>query len=982
MFGLKLNLTFLSLYRGHVRNSRKLLLIACIGLMCSLTIISSTNYYFDNSKKNLMDDYFINYSSIDNEKYFSSDIYISFNKVPPYQEGIKTQSINHVVEVQKGFNINYFKSITAIESLNGLFIPVKVLNENHFLPVQVVELDNYLYNELYQINKINPLVRNSTLNRDNLEFPDAFVVYFQKSSNDNIPELSLSSNFLSNLTDCKNCGNATNIYTVKVNGFTSVDIEKYIIENKVQYSNPNFQNFPVLANLRFKYNIDSEIVLFTSSIKEFSTILYPKNPQSSQYYTTFNYVISINFDYNKIDPFKSDQLVSTIRTFDNKLADRFFTTFSDKITFFSLNFRTQTRFQAINNILTDLLFYILLIGVPVLLVSIFAINYSFNLLNKNILSQIGNYKTRGASSWIIFGFQICDLILIMIISVIFALFSGIPLATLALKSDFLLSFNYNSPDFYVLNFSAVSSLLLYCAIGIMFFTNTMRIKRLSTISIIETERPLEKEEIFWEKHFLDFFLLLFGLITYLILYSFVKNPNFAQSLNLIIGPLAIIMIPAPICLVLGLILIINRIIPIIIENVGMYIWKKNGNLMAFSFKNLIRFKQSTARAIILISILIGFLIFFYSLPYSALKNYENNLYYQNGAEALATFNTGYNESDLNYIGSNLSNYLESYTPYVVLSSQDIISGNSFIFLLVNVSSYLNSAYLKFDLGLKNQLNEDFVNLKNSNHSDISNLKIILDKTTLIRSKSLINQSLTIFNSNTSLKLHIVDSFKNWPFIKSQYAYYPSLAIGDINFYTYSLNKSIKSSVFLRVMDSGIFINFKEGVNQTTISRWIEGNTTIVFKSLFSVKSFEYIQGIQFRTQVGQINNEVLISIIMVVIILIFFSYIHLEERRKEIYLMRSLGMKSNQIRSIFLLESIVLIIISIMTGLTIGMILTQLLSLLLINPLQSYPPYIMVFPFDIISITICLVISVCIMISIILAYLASKQEIDELFFLY
>ena len=190
-----------------------------------------------------------------------------------------------------------------------------------------------------------------------------------------------------------------------------------------------------------------------------------------------------------------------------------------------------------------------------------------------------------------------------------------------------------------------------------------------------------------------------------------------------IDPLSILMIPAPLSLVFGLILVINRLIPILVNKFGTYLWYVKGNLLAFSFKNLIRHRQSSTRAIILISVLIGFLVFFYALPFSNLKNFETNLYYQNGAEGLATFAGGYNKTDLLFLDNNMSNSLDSYTPYVILSSQDKISGDIFIFMLVNLSTYLNSAYLNFNLGLTNSLSNDFRELHHNNRSDTDNLPV-------------------------------------------------------------------------------------------------------------------------------------------------------------------------------------------------------------------------------------------------------------------
>ena len=551
--------------------------------------------------------------------------------------------------------------------------------------------------------------------------------------------------------------------------------------------------------------------------------------------------------------------------------------------------------------------------------------------------------------------------------------------TLSLQSNFLFSFGYPAPSFYILNFEATATILFYSSILVSFLVNTRRLKKLSLISINQIENHKDQSEPIWKKYYLDLFLLLSSSIVYIALFIFIKNQGQTESTNSIFNELIILILPVPLALVLGVLLFLSRIIPGIYEKIGIYLWMKQGNTFSFAFKNIIRFKEVSRRAIFLISILITFLIFFYSLPFSFVVNNNVNLYFQNGADAVGTFQKGYNTSDLSILDKQFSSYLNSYSPYIILNTQDSISKSTFAFMLVNLSTYLQTAYLNFDLGLKRQINTDFTDLKNLNETNENNLNVLIDHTSLINGKSSIGNDITVFGPNKSISLHIVDSFQNWPLLQYENIGVNTFVIGDINFFLQGLHKSTFDSAFTRVSDEGILFNFKGSVNQTLVSSWIEGNTSISIKGLTSLAQNQYISGIQFRTMIGEINNNVIMTIIISIIVLILFSYLLEEERKRELILMRAFGMKQIQFTTLFLLETSILILSSIIIGFVSGLLLTQIIILLLFNPLQSYPPFVLVLPVNIILITFLLIFLSCVVFSFIPSYLVSKQEINVTF---
>jgi ABC-type antimicrobial peptide transport system permease subunit len=304
-------------------------------------------------------------------------------------------------------------------------------------------------------------------------------------------------------------------------------------------------------------------------------------------------------------------------------------------------------------------------------------------------------------------------------------------------------------------------------------------------------------------------------------------------------------------------------------------------------------------------------------------------------------------------------------------------------LLVNTTTYLDSAYLKFDLGLTRDINQDFKDLKKDNSSDLSFLNVLIDEKSMKERKSGIGYNLTVRSSNSeqTIKLNIIDSFRNWPILKYKFQYWDSmtLVIGDISYYTLGLNKTLANSPFPDQNDRGILFNFKDGVNQTLVSSWIEGNTSITIRSLTAESQKQFYTGIQFRLQVGQINNDVIMVIAISITVLIMFAYLQLSERRKEIFTERAMGMKLHQIASLFFIETIILSFTSILLGLGVGVFLMELLALLILNPLQTYPAYEIIFPIEIILITNLLILISSLIVSVVPAYYVTKQDISKSF---
>ena len=300
-------------------------------------------------------------------------------------------------------------------------------------------------------------------------------------------------------------------------------------------------------------------------------------------------------------------------------------------------------------------------------------------------------------------------------------------------------------------------------------------------------------------------------------------------------------------------------------------------------------------------------------------------------------------------------------------------------LFVNTTTYAQAAYLNFDLGLRNDLAKDLNNLKMVNISDPSFIYLLVNQQTLENRKTSIGQNISIIGQTSTLKAQIVDSFRNWPILRYRYGGSSLSGIADINFFLQDKNQSLSNTPFSNINEQGILFNFKDGVNQTLIASWIEGNTSITITSMTAEDQKQFYTGLQFRLTVGQINNDVLMVIAITVIVLIMFAYLQLTERKKEIFTERAIGMKLQQLASLFFIETIILSLTSVFLGLGVGFFLMELLALLIFNPDQSYPAFEIIFPNELILVTIMLIMALSIIVSVIPAYYVTKQDISKSF---
>ena len=645
-----------------------------------------------------------------------------------------------------------------------------------------------------------------------------------------------------------------------------------------------------------------------------------------------------------------------------------------------VNFITTEAFNEINYEIQSITVSFFIIDLPILIVSFFLAHYCFNLIYNNLIRNISIYKTRGASTWLILGFQLIDLLVIIVLSVFSALLLGIPIGVLSLKTDYLFSFNNPSPSYYIFHYESIAGALFLWGLLFILIIDFNRIRKLSKASITDTEKPTESSTPFWQKHFLDVILFIFGALMLSFYYLIIHNNGLVQSFGPVLPIILLLIIPSPFAFIIGLILMLSRLIPIILNRLGTFLWTVHGGLTSYSFKNILRYKNKTLRGNLLISVLMSLLLFFYSSPYSMIENYKLTTNYEAGSDGTATFNgTTIDFSLIHELQTKFSQYIDSTSAYVVLNTGTLNNGQT-NFLLVNTSSYVQSANLNFDLGLKNNIQKDFKNLSISNlNPNSTNLNILVNQATLTAHiGSQIGSNIAFANNVIFQQFRIQDTFKNWPFLEYSFqsSYY---AIGDINYYLNYLNQSITKSIFTGVSQAGLFIHFKPHINQTLAIIQIQDKIPITFIHVPQISINQYTKSFSFLSLTGQVNLNVLVSLLIIFIIILLFIQFQVLERKQEIFTERAFGMKTSQLAFIFYVENMILVVFSLQIGTIIGLFFIQLVAFITQNPTQTYPPNIVVIPYDIVFLSDALILLTSIILSIIPTLIIARQDISKSF---
>ncbi len=542
---------------------------------------------------------------------------------------------------------------------------------------------------------------------------------------------------------------------------------------------------------------------------------------------------------------------------------------------------------------------------PIIGMALSLTNYSANLMKRRQKRHVSSMLQRGSSRQDVMMNLIFQVIEMTISAILIAFVLGYLFSWLLSKSTGFLSFSGQAinPTLNLIIFFSVITIGFVLAILI----NALNIWKMSTITTQEAYTEHQEKKSFWEKAFLDIFLMIVGIALWIVVLFNLDGPS-AYSFANGIGTTAIV------CSILGGVLLVSRIYPYAIERLSNISWKtKNLEIVGLAFKRSSRRKADTARSLILITLTFT-LIFSSIVTIESYQDYDReNAYYEIGSDILIHgINVG-NNVTLEQVSAIEG--VQSAT-YIRTSSQVISYGDvvySYQVIGIDPEVFAKTAY--FDDGyLPGNDPEEFFS-KIVNDTDVVMQKEQLDRINtqggdtidIVYDKypfGVLNRTLNIkgiFNFMPRYYKSVPDTSRT---------VYRFVIIG-----TYENVKTFTYSSFSSFGDLIVKVDPNFGIKEVALS--IEEELGRSVKNVEDLeKAFE--GSLRNTMLYGSLNSSFISSLIITISAITLMILIQAIEKEREVVTLKVLGMSPKQLFGMFLTESMTLVVFGSIAGAVLG----------------------------------------------------------------
>ena len=648
------------------------------------------------------------------------------------------------------------------------------------------------------------------------------------------------------------------------------------------------------------------------------------------------------------------------------------TSFSTSINFYLLDILDLFQYHSV-----EILTFLLLFSFPSIGIALFLIIYSFGLLRQKKQNIIGYMKSKGLTKNDIGIILIAEKFVELLISIPLAFLLAIPFCVIGLSSDGFLSFN-NSKYNLVINLPSIIGLLLFFGVLLTFLVNFKYFLNIFRYDVTSIMKPTEDEvsTAFWKRNYIDIIILVIGVLGFSMLYLGVAAsdlPGETYTLIYLIG------VPSPFFLVIGSALFVSRTFPKFLSVLTAIFWQLEGGLSSFSLKSLLRNKQAASRSILLIMLTVCFGIIALTVPGSLENHYVHLGYYNTGSDIFLKYNE---EEALNGSNPNLEDELlkfDEIDDFMPVAIQSRYARNAhYLMMGIDTEKFEKVAFFENNYGLSDSLST-LMEILESNHDTILLRKIDMTRMKKNVGDSIILQN-TIYNVTTgedqivnTTELKIGGYFNYWPRLVT----FETRDVEDGIFFVgnLSLCVHIQDTLFETATDYGYYIKLKPQADIKNVSR-------ILYEKLHKPNEnvidniADFSTSSSWRVFIGILNANIIIAFLTATFGVFLFSYNQILGREKEIGIERALGMDFLQSFRIIFTEGILLVGFGLFLGTLLGTILSY--SYMFVITLRNLiPPFIMLFPVNLIVLAFIGFIILTIIGSAIPAYLSTRIDIDK-----
>jgi ABC-type lipoprotein release transport system permease subunit len=632
------------------------------------------------------------------------------------------------------------------------------------------------------------------------------------------------------------------------------------------------------------------------------------------------------FDLSKIDAFNLNKEISILTQFSQEISRELQSVGFEPIIY-------TTLIELLNDFNQEFVIFQLfglLFITPIIGMAFFLTNYSANLMKRRQKRQISSMLQRGSSQKEVMFVLLMQVIELTITALLIAFLIGYGFTWLNLKSIGFL--NFTGIGF----FPTINMVIFYVIITAGFILsviiNARNVWEMSKITTQEAYTEHQEQKATWHKLYLDIALITIGIVLWIIVKSQLTGSS-AYAFAYGFGT------TAPVLLIIGTILLTTRIYPSIIDFISKKSWKaKKLGLLAIATKRSARRKSDITKSLVLITLTFT-LIFASIVTIESYRSYDTELaYYRLGSDILVNgvnVNTETTKNDVLAIEG-----VESAT-YLKMTSQIVTFGPltySYLVIGIDPEEFVQTAYMERQY-LRGKSPEDFF----SAIIDNNDVAMQVDQLDLIATQegdqmSIIFEKYLLGYVNRTLD--IVGLYKYFPRF---FVEFPEPAAPIFRFVIIGNYENVEEFAYASYSVGGdLIVKVEDGYNIKEVANDIEEE---LGRSVQSVSDLMGISEGSLRNTMlyGSLNASFLSSIVIIIAAVIFMILVQAFENEREVITMKILGMAPRQLFSVFLIESLIVVIFGAIIGIGTGILAANMFTEILTFE-YIIPPTEMIFP--------------------------------------
>ncbi|NPD87569.1 MAG: ABC transporter permease [Asgard group archaeon] len=608
---------------------------------------------------------------------------------------------------------------------------------------------------------------------------------------------------------------------------------------------------------------------------------------------------------------------------------------------------------------------------PIIVLTIILTVYAANLVRKKRDRQLTILTERGTRRREIGSYLALEALITGTISLFFGTFLGVPIAALLTKSSGFLSFGNTTIPLKLELSSVIIALLgsVGAIILIQLFNTITLLKKRD----IEDYGRIEKSLPIYYKYFVDLILIAFGIVTWFI-FKMPALSNYQDQSAKFIG------IPSIVLMLFGLILFVQRLLPLFARGLARITSKLKMDIPSLSVREISRYQKSFARSSVIICLSFSLVISTIVVPSTYQDFNTDGAYYDLGADIVIRSFPIENEN----LKQNIRNLteVESITVVRFINLHD--EGDTTVtysVLAINRTSFVDTAYFRSDFSdveLKDML--ELLDTPLSVLVQQDELNILDDQVgeeksityTAYSEEFRLIPPITDPTMDLNLTISLVEKYKYWPNLVSSISI--SNALGS--FYHFVADFSFLEHIYVSPLDviDYLYIKVAEGYDIETTAERI--GTIVTTGLIYNVEDEIYVKPDSPRSSIlySAINSTLIMSFAINVIILALFASIQLIDKSKEIATMKAIGISGGQLIKYYLSVYIALLAFTTILGIIIGYIASAMLMGVLTFT-RNIPPYFLTIPVRQILTVIGLLLGAAILGATIPTITSTRQEI-------